>query len=306
MSSSPRELDPLAVLAALDISDAVVIARLTGGADTALWRIERNAVPFALRVFRPEQAATARREVVAMQAAMRGGIPVPRVVSQGVWADRPALLLSWCAGRTVLQELEHRPWEVWRLGTAFGRMQARMHSVPAPQDLDADPFAWIAWTGAAGERLQAVLRELSRGAPVLLHLDFHPLNVLAGGPRITAVLDWANARSGDRRADVARTLTILRFSPGQSGSPPRWRGPDEDPPLMRLARQALGLAWRRGYEAEAGPLGDMAAFYAWAGAVMLRDLGPRTDRPSPPPSVLEPVRRWSAEWERASESVTGN
>jgi hypothetical protein len=64
----------------------------------------------------------------------------------------------------------------------------------------------------------------------------------------------------------------------------------------------LGVAWRRGYEADAGPLGDMAAFYAWAGAVMLRDLGPRQDRPSPPPHVLEPVRSWSAEWERASLS----
>jgi len=30
---------------------------------------------------------------------------------------------------------------------------------------------------------------------------------------MTALLDWANARAGDPRADLARALAILRFGP---------------------------------------------------------------------------------------------
>lgn len=288
----------MSVLMALGVTDGRVIAPLSGGTDTALWRIERRGIPYALRVFRPEQLGTWRREMAAMRAAGRGGIPVPRVSAQGVWHGRPALLLSWCAGRPLADELRGHPWWFWRLGTAFGRVQSRIHRVPPPEDLDMDAHAWISWAGPGHELLQARVRELSQAAPVLIHLDYHPLNVLARGARITAVLDWANARSGDRRADLARTLTMLRFSPRRTGSPPRWLGPEDDHPFQRVARWVLAVSWRRGYEAEAGPLGDLAAFYAWAGAVMLRDLGPRDDRPDGPPThLLEPVRRWSARWE---------
>jgi len=294
------EIDPVAVLAALGVVDGNVIKPLSGGVDTALWRIERQGVPSVLRVFRPEQVDTCRREVWAMRAAAQGGIPVPRVHARGVWQDRPALLLSWCPGRQVWAELRDQPWTLWRLGVAFGRTQARIHRVrPAAADFDIDPHAWIDWAGPTAKRLNERLREFSQDPAALLHLDYHPLNVLAQDGRITAVLDWANARPGDRRADLARTLTILRFSPRQIGTPPRWIGPADDEPLVRAVRWLLALSWRRGYQAEAGPVGDLAAFYAWAGAVMLRDLGPRADRPDGPPlAVLEPVRRWSAYWAR--------
>jgi aminoglycoside phosphotransferase (APT) family kinase protein len=295
-----QSIDPLAVLAALGVSDAQVVGPLAGGSDTALWRIERQGAPFALRVFRAQQVHTCRREVAAMRAAAAHGMPVPHVELQGSWQDRPALLLSWCRGRPLWAALRDQPWRVWQLGMAFGRVQARIHRVPPPDDLDPDPQAWIALAGADRGALQARVRELSqRGPPVLLHLDYHPLNVLAEGGRITGVLDWANARPGDRRADVARTLTILRLSPRQAGSPPRWLGPDEDGRVLRVGRQLLALGWRRGYEAEAGRLGDLAVFYAWAGAFMLADLGPRQDRPGgPPPRALEAARRWSEHWAR--------
>ena len=48
---------------------------------------------------------------------------------------------------------------------------------------------------------------------MLLHLDYHPLNVLGEAGAISGVLDWTNADGGDPRADVARTGAILRFLP---------------------------------------------------------------------------------------------
>ena len=122
----------------------------------------------------------------------------------------------------------------------------------------------------------------------LLHLDYHPLNVMTDGRRMTAVLDWANARVGDPRADVARSHSILAIEPS-------WpRGP-----YIAAFRQILARAYLRGYEQVAGPLGDLAPFYAWAGAVMLRDLAPRAARAGSD-LRLDRVRRWTDRWKRCA------
>src|SRR5262249_57263606 len=105
------------------------------------------------------------------------------------------------------------------LGVAFGRAHSRLREVAAPAPLRAAPEDWIAWAGpdepALAERLRAVRRRDDR----LLHLDYHPLNVMVDGGRVTGVLDWANALAGDPRADLARHVTILPLvtpiDPGQ-------------------------------------------------------------------------------------------
>ena len=124
------------------------------------------------------------------------------------------------------------------------------------------------------ERLTSVRLDTDR----LLHLDFHPLNVLGERDQLTAVLDWTNAHAGDPRADFARTVTILRLSPPWGDR------------AQRVGRAVFEMLWRFGY----GPPGpDMAAFYAWAGGAMLRDLSGRYSA-----DELEPVRCWTAQWLR--------
>jgi aminoglycoside phosphotransferase (APT) family kinase protein len=131
-------------------------------------------------------------------------------------------------------------------------------------------------------------------------LDYHPLNVMADGARITGVLDWTNARAGDPRADLARTFGIVRVSPLAPGTPVL-------PALV--ARRALELGWRRGYRQAAeggGTRGgisleeEQALFYAWAGTVMARDLAPKIGRPGVwlQPHHLERIRRWAARCKR--------
>jgi aminoglycoside phosphotransferase (APT) family kinase protein len=44
--------------------------------------------------------------------------------------------------------------------------------------------------------------------PALLHNDFHPLNIMLDGERMT-LLDWPDAAVGDRHCDVARTLALF-------------------------------------------------------------------------------------------------
>jgi aminoglycoside phosphotransferase (APT) family kinase protein len=276
------ELDPRAILATLGVADAGAITAASGGTDTLIWRVDHPSGPLALRVFRASQAAHWQQELDALAAAAAAGIPVPEVRAAGLWRERPATLLTWSAGQPLLQILIRRPWLVRSLGRAFGQMQARLHRVAAPAGWPPD--AWLSW-GAPHDRSVHERLAQAAAAAMLLHLDYHPLNVLADGRQITAVLDWVNARAGDPRADVARTTTILRLAP--AGRRPTL--------LLRAQRRLLEHFWRAGYEHERGPLGDLTAFYAWAGAVMQYDLAPRAAQPAGGvlPEELARIAAWT-------------
>ena len=278
-------LDPHAILAALGITSAAETTPVSGGSDTAIWRVAHGQQSYALRVFRTGQDVTYRREIAAMRAAHAGGLPIPAIHATGSWHDRPALLLSWCAGEPLLRALQRQPGRLWSLGTRFGRMQTAIHAITPDPAPELPPDDWIAWAGADETALQTRLRTAAGAATQLLHLDYHPLNLMTDGRRMTAVLDWANARVGDPRADAARSYSILAIDPNW----PRR-------PHITIFRQILARAWQRGYEQAAGPLGDMALFYAWAGAVMQRDLAPRLA--NAPHNPLARVRRWTNEWKR--------
>ena len=278
------EFDPTSILEALGLSALTRSTRVHGGADTLIWRIEYGNQRYALRVFRAEQVAMTRREVIAMKAAGSIGLPVPEVHAEGLWGDRPALLLNWMPGRPLTHAFALSPWRAWTHGLVLGRVQAAIHGVPAPANL-FHPVPWVEWS-KPDKMLRDRLLALSTGSGALLHLDLHPMNVLAERGHITAVLDWANARCGDPRADLARTASILRFGP-LDGIPS---------PVSGLLRRALTAGWRRGYREIAGPVSGMAPFYVWAG--MVRDLTPRLGRSDLPwlTTCLQRVQDWTAGW----------
>jgi aminoglycoside phosphotransferase (APT) family kinase protein len=292
---SDEPIDPTQILDMFGVKGPARAIPVSGGADTLIWRVEAASLISALRLFRPEQAAMAQREVAAMAAASSASLPVPQVYAEGIWRGRPVLHMSWMPGRPLRDELRTHPWRARALGVQFGRVQAAVHAVSPPAALLAHPTPWIAWANP-DDALRDCLRAAACRPDVLalLHLDFHPMNVLVADGRVSAVLDWANARVGDPRADLARTASMLRFAPLDSRMPP---------PLESLVRRAFMAGWRRGYREVAGPIGGMAPFYAWAGAVMIRDLTPRLGRSDLPwldLQFLERVRRWANGWrERA-------
>ncbi|MDQ3810144.1 MAG: aminoglycoside phosphotransferase family protein [Chloroflexota bacterium] len=291
---SAESVDPQAILAALGLGEGWTVTRVRGGWDTAIWNVERGTAAYALRVFRADQADQRRREVRAMQAAAQGGVPVPRVHGQTTWQGRPALLLSWCAGRPLLREIQAHPWRVWSLGVAMGRVHRRMHTAPVPDALADSLPAWLPRAGDSERALQSRVRAMLADAadrPGLLHLDYHPLNVMSTSHAISGVLDWANAAVGDPRADVARTVTLLRLAPAP---------PDAPAALLLALRRLLEAAWLGGYRQLAGQTHDMAPFYAWAGAMMERDLRSKLGQPGVwlRPSDLARIGRWTATWKR--------
>jgi aminoglycoside phosphotransferase (APT) family kinase protein len=269
--------------------------------DTAIWRVEAGGQTFALRLFRPEQANSCRREIAAMRAAAEAGIAVPRVHAEGVWRDRPAMLLGWVPGRTLTAEIQARPWRLWPLAVAFGRMQARVHAVAAPPLLGPTPDAWLRWLGPEQPALADRLRALAPDAAALLHFDYHPLNVMTDGREITGVIDWTNTAAGDPRADFARTLVILRVAVDMDTS----SSSAGQAMVKRLAIGMLIRGWRRGYAEVAGPPGDLAPFHAWAGVAIERDLTPRSGRHGLPPRALAGLRRWTAEQKRRAGVAAG-
>ncbi len=281
-------LDPRAILASLGITNVSQIEPVTGGSDTAIWRVQWHDVFYALRVFRPEQMNNYQTEMLAMNIAHQQGIPVPKIIRNGIWQERPVMLLSWVTGKTLAAQLQTHPPLIRQLGSAFGRMQAAIHRIPAPHEMDKT--SWIEWAGDEPE-LKARLLDLPSRKNRLLHLDYHPLNVMADGGKISGVLDWANARAGDPRADFARTYAILRIE--------RY-SPDREPFKLTVGRRLLAYFWRRGYLQAGGQLDEMALFYAWAGASMIRDLSPKIGRPGIwlQDHHLDSVRKWRDHWKR--------
>jgi aminoglycoside phosphotransferase (APT) family kinase protein len=274
------DIDPTAILASLGISGASSVAPVTGGADTLIWRIEHNGKSYALRLFRADQQEASRREVIAMRAAASIA-PVPKIIAQGLWQDRPAVLLEWCEGEPLLHYLMAHPEAVHDLGVEFGRLHAHLNAVPAPSDL-TPPMALFDYVQWLDPTLADRMRALPPQPPALLHLDYHFLNVLTDGKRITAVIDWVNAMPGDPRADFARTVSIFRIAPFAPRSHE-----------LHWMRRTFERVWRQGYLEVAGTLTDLPLFYAIAGKAMLPEYAPRVASPD----QLNPLRRWTRYWQ---------
>lgn len=268
------------ILDALGVPDVSAVQRVQGGSDTAIWRVETASGVYALRVFGAGEQDDCQRERDVMLAAWQAGLPTPEVVASGSWREHPALLMDWVEGRTVADELKRHPLRAQQLGEAFGEMQARIHRVEAPAAFARRPDDWIAWLGPDQPGLAERLRANAYPAGALLHLDYHPLNVMADGERITGILDWRNALAGPPRADAARTHAILLIDAPQHASAP-----------ARTILEAFTQGWQAGYRQHGGSLDDMAPFYAWAGAVMLRDLAAKRS-----PADLAHIGRWTDDW----------
>lgn len=279
-----EQLDPNAILDALGVRNFGTPQAVSGGQDTLIWRVEHDGQTSALRVFRPEQLSVCRREVAAMTLARAANLPVPDVCAEGIWENRPALLLSWRAGKTLLDALKKSPLSAPRLFQRFGETQARLHNVAVP--LGAFPD----WIGLAGPNEAALQTHFHRlpARHQLLHGDFHPMNVLTDGRQITAVLDWANVLCGDPRADLARTVVLLRLSHDDTGLPPIF---------VRFLRALAVANWTRGGRQAGGNFDNMAAFYAWAGAATLEDLKDKDGRPGLDAQRAR-LRRWTETWKR--------
>jgi aminoglycoside phosphotransferase (APT) family kinase protein len=187
--------------------------------------------PLTLRLFAGSQGVPrGRHQYEVQQFLRRHGYPVPAPL---LWEERcdtlggPFMLMEQVPGPTVLRWLLDRPWMVIVEAERMAELQARLHRLPA-----ADfPHPAGPLLGRKLDEIQEIirrfdLRSLAPGldwlrarrpqepaSPSIIHLDFHPLNLIHRPWQFPAVLDWDTADVGDPHADVATTLLFLRCGP---------------------------------------------------------------------------------------------
>jgi aminoglycoside phosphotransferase (APT) family kinase protein len=160
---------------------------------------------------------------------LAAGLPIPIPYPERIGA--PALGYPW--PWSVVPYLPGEPAGVSALdwagaATVLGGFLRALH-VPAPDDAPANPFRGV-WIGereesfrknleSVGERVDqaAALRVLRSavsaprfsGAPVWLHGDLHPLNILVRDGTVCGVIDFGDITAGDPATDLSVAWFLL-------------------------------------------------------------------------------------------------
>jgi aminoglycoside phosphotransferase (APT) family kinase protein len=155
-------------------------------------------------------------------------VPAPLLVEDSCDVlGGPFLVMSWIPGETLLERLRQRFRLFLWVAEKLAEMHLRLHALSS----DGFPSKREPFLDRRLEDLRAMIRAhglegLERGLnwllvhrpaapeqPRILHLDFHPINVVVQNDRVVAVLDWSDSDVGDFHADVATTLVLLRSAP---------------------------------------------------------------------------------------------
>jgi aminoglycoside phosphotransferase (APT) family kinase protein len=202
--------------------------------------------PLVLRFYEGSQAAEkARREYPAMRELARHHFPVPHPYlheTRGDALGAPFMIMERVAGGPLFAIKSFpQAFKTFSLGfIGFVRAQARLHRLSAAatsndsflgehkQPLLDRMLELIANRVEQGPlpglveglaKLRQIAAQFKSTSPALLHLDYHPQNVIVKGTRVTGVIDWVNAARGDRHLDAATTAVILATS---AMTRPRW------------------------------------------------------------------------------------
>ncbi len=266
-------------VAALGLTESAAgVGAALGGSEAPVHRLATDdGRVLALRVRPPEHAGPIQREATNVQLAASLGV-APNVLGVYCGPEVACLLTEWVPGQPLAAVLALEPQRLREWGLAMGRFLASMHQAARGHaDLGTLGPGWD-WPHSEEES-----RRLERlppcDGPTLLHLDFHPLNVMASGGTVAAAVDWMNAGAGDARLDVARTVACMALDGSNvDGSWERWI-------------PAFLAAFADGYEKSGEALAEMEPFMRWAGEATLRDL--RAKRTREQIAQMEAtVRRW--------------
>ncbi|MGB3327955.1 MAG: aminoglycoside phosphotransferase family protein [Thermomicrobiales bacterium] len=280
---------PETMLVALGIDTAAeppVLTPLAGGwSGGRIWRVERAGYPpLVLRALAGNTGAGARREDAIHALVREAGIPAPEILAVAEIPGGAAMAMTLMPGIPLAQALLQAPdtATAQAFGVAAGEMLARIHAIPGAILAEAGLAPggehargdWLTWLtpGADVQRVLAPWRHPAE-AHRLLHLDFHPENLLVDAETrtVTAVLDWTNARLGPPLADLARTRSILRLIPTMPHLPP-----GATAILAAFTSGCMDAYTARHGEADPAML---AAFDAWALDVQIADLAPKLGMP---------------------------
>jgi uncharacterized protein (TIGR02172 family) len=154
-------------------------------------------------------------------AVYEAGIPSPEPVEIVEVEGRRGLIYERLEGASMLEDLNARPWRLWRHARSLAELHVKIHqqSIPGLPSYKDRLHYDIRNTSHLSEDLRhralSLLDTLPDGQNVC-HGDFHPGNVLmtANGP---IVIDWMTACSGSRWTDLARSSLLLSIGAKSAG-----------------------------------------------------------------------------------------
>lgn len=196
---------------------------LTGGITSTIDRVTlqtpgSDAIDVVLRRY-PGAGRRAvgiiQRESAALTAIADQDIPAPRLLATdttGEHSGAPCLLMTALPGK---------PWlpaaDLNRFLHHLAAMLARIHNVTGlplaptePRHFDPDTDrSWLDDPGLARTLIHAATDIHDTTPPVLVHGDYHPLNVLWTAETISGVIDWDLTGSDQRAIDVGHCRLAL-------------------------------------------------------------------------------------------------
>jgi aminoglycoside phosphotransferase (APT) family kinase protein len=276
--------------------------------------------PLMVRVYAgPQGLPRIRHEFAVLRHLQKLDFPAVQPVlleESCAYFGGPFAILTYAPGANLLTTVVARPWRLFAAAWGMAETQAHLHRLPAdgfPKDR-RDVLAGhleemdeiIHTYGLRGLRpglaWLVAHRPSPPDSPSILHLDFHPMNLIYERGQPLRVVDWPEADVGDVHADVGTTLMFLQcISPREAGLYARLS--------IATGRFFFRRQYLRAYRRRL-PLDDrkLAYYRAWAALYRLcrcavwRCLGPQATGSKPEilaylqPCCLRTLERYFRKW----------
>lgn len=201
-------------------AEILTVTQLKGSTSSDLFRIEvsegSSNLNLVLRLLTnrewlADEPDLAAHEAAALELAGKSNLPVPEIVAFDVVGQNygiPAVLMTEVPGEVNLQPVDFDGW--------LRQMAAALLPL---HELTAEGFQWSYYPYNNPKTLQVpgwtkqpklwetAIEIVNRPAPpsrcCFIHRDYHPMNTLWQGEKLSGIVDWVNACRGPAPFDLA-------------------------------------------------------------------------------------------------------